>query len=100
MLEEPRRLREAAPGRRVEMRCDDVFKGADVINLDERRAAQRGPAVRKKADGGEPAQRPRRPRWRLIFLRFLAANATSRARRASRWHAFTARHCNKEITAL
>jgi hypothetical protein len=34
-----RRLREAPPGTRVYMRCGDVFKGADVVNIDDLRTA-------------------------------------------------------------
>jgi hypothetical protein len=34
-----RRLREAPPGTRVYMRVGDVFKDADVISIDELRAA-------------------------------------------------------------
>jgi hypothetical protein len=35
-----RRLREAPPGTRVYMRVGDVFKDADVVNIDELRAAR------------------------------------------------------------
>jgi hypothetical protein len=35
-----RRLREAPPGTRVFMRVGDVFKDADVVNIDELRAAR------------------------------------------------------------
>ena len=36
-----RRLRAAAPGERVYMRVGDVFKDADVIDLDKWQAARR-----------------------------------------------------------
>jgi hypothetical protein len=35
-----RRLREARPGERVYMRVGDVFKDADVVSIDELRAAR------------------------------------------------------------
>jgi hypothetical protein len=35
-----RRLREAPPGTRVYMRVGDVFKDADVVGIDELRAAR------------------------------------------------------------
>jgi hypothetical protein len=35
-----RRLREAPPGTRVYMRVGDVFKDADVVSIDELRAAR------------------------------------------------------------
>jgi hypothetical protein len=35
-----RRLREAPPGTRVYMRVGDVFKDADVVSIDESRAAR------------------------------------------------------------
>ena len=35
-----RRLREAPPGKRVYMRVGDVFKDADVLSIDELRAAR------------------------------------------------------------
>ena len=35
-----RRLREAPPGTRVYMRVGDVFKGADIISIDELRATR------------------------------------------------------------
>lgn len=35
-----RRLREAPPGTQVFMRVGDVFKDADVVNIDELRAAR------------------------------------------------------------
>jgi len=49
-----RRLREASPGARVYMPVGDVFKGADVVGLDELRAARRVPVVR---DGNEREDR-------------------------------------------
>jgi hypothetical protein len=46
-----RRLREAPPGTRVYMRCGDVFKGADVIDIEEFRTRRhRAPAVRGNGD--------------------------------------------------
>ena len=48
-----RRLREAPPGMRVYMRVGDVFKDADVVSIDELRAARRGALVRKNDDGKE-----------------------------------------------
>jgi hypothetical protein len=47
-----RRLREARPGERVYMRVSDVFKDADIYNLDEWRAA-RWTAIFGGDDGGE-----------------------------------------------
>jgi hypothetical protein len=47
-----RRLREARPGERVYMRVGDVFKDADIYNLDEWRAARRT-AIFGDDDGGE-----------------------------------------------
>jgi hypothetical protein len=35
-----RRLREAPPGKKVFMRVGDVFKDADVVSIDELRAAR------------------------------------------------------------
>ena len=35
-----RRLREAPPGTRVFMRVGDVFKDADIVSIDELRAAR------------------------------------------------------------
>ena len=46
-----RRLREAAPGERVYMPVGDVFKGADVIDLDKWQAARREEARRKDGRG-------------------------------------------------
>ena len=49
-----RRLREAPPGTRVYMRVGDVFKDADVISMDELRAAREAAVVRDNdADEGE-----------------------------------------------
>ena len=41
-----RRLREAPPGKRVYMRCGDVFRGADVVGIDELRTARKAKVVR------------------------------------------------------
>ena len=51
-----RRLREAPPGTRVYMRVGDVFKDADVVSIDELRAAREA-AV-------ETLPEPRDPAWR------------------------------------
>ncbi len=40
-----RRLREAPPGERVYMRVGDVFKDADVVSIDELRAAREAALV-------------------------------------------------------
>jgi len=40
-----RRLREAPPGARVYMRVGDVFKDADVVSIDELRAAREAALV-------------------------------------------------------
>jgi hypothetical protein len=40
-----RRIREAPPGERVYMAVGDLFKDADIYNLDEWRAARRAVAV-------------------------------------------------------
>jgi hypothetical protein len=40
-----RRLREAPPGTRVHMRVGDVFRDADVVSIDELRAAREATAV-------------------------------------------------------
>ena len=48
-----RRLREASPGTRVYMRVGDVFKDADVISIDELRAAREATLVRDNDDGKE-----------------------------------------------
>lgn len=47
-----RRLREAPPGQRVYMRVGDVFKDADIHNLDEWRVA-RWSAVFGDDEGGD-----------------------------------------------
>ena len=41
-----RRIREAPPGTRVYMRVGDVFKDADVVSIDELRAAREAKVVR------------------------------------------------------
>ncbi len=41
-----RRLRKASPGKRVYMRCGDVFRGADVVGIDELRTARKAKVVR------------------------------------------------------
>ncbi len=46
------RLREAPPGTRVYMRVGDVFRDADVVSIDELRAARRAAVVRDDSDGG------------------------------------------------
>jgi hypothetical protein len=48
-----RRLREAPPGTRVYMRVGDVFKDADVVSIDELRAAREAAQVRDNGDGKE-----------------------------------------------
>ena len=48
-----RRLREAPPGTRVYMRVGDVFKDADVVGIDELRAAREARVVRDDDDGKE-----------------------------------------------
>ena len=47
------RMREAPPGTRVYMPIGDMFKDADVHNIEEFRAARRGAAVRNDKDKGE-----------------------------------------------
>jgi len=55
-----RRLREAPPGARVYMAVGDLFKDADVLSLDELRAARRAAVVRDNDDdeGGAPPRDP------------------------------------------
>ncbi len=48
-----RRLREAPAGTRVYMRVGDVFKDADVVGIDELRAAREAALVRDDDDGKE-----------------------------------------------
>jgi len=48
-----RRLREAPPGTRVYMRVGDVFKDADVVSIDELRAARDAALVRDDDNGEE-----------------------------------------------
>ena len=48
-----RRLREAPPGTRVYMRVGDVFRDADVVGIDELRAAREAKVVRDNDDGKE-----------------------------------------------
>ncbi len=48
-----RRLREAPPGTRVYMRVGDVFKDADVVGINELRAARETKVVRDDGDGKE-----------------------------------------------
>ena len=48
-----RRLREAPPGTRVYMRVGDVFRDADVVSIDELRAAREAALVRNNDDGRE-----------------------------------------------
>jgi hypothetical protein len=48
-----RRLREAPPGTRVYMRVGDVFKDADVVGIDELRAAREAAVARDDADERE-----------------------------------------------
>ncbi len=45
-----RRLREAPPGTRVYMKVGDVFRDADVVSIDELRAARRATVVRDDGD--------------------------------------------------
>jgi len=45
------RLREAPPGTRVYMRVGDVFKDADVVSIDELRAAREAALIRDDDDG-------------------------------------------------
>jgi hypothetical protein len=47
------RIREAPPGTRVYMAVGDMFKDADVHNIEELRAARRGAVVRNDKDEGE-----------------------------------------------
>ena len=47
------RIREAPPGTRVYMAVRDVFKDADVHNIEELRAARRGAVVRNDNDEAE-----------------------------------------------
>ena len=53
-----RRLREAPPGTRVYMRVGDVFRDADVVSIDELRAARRAAVIRD--DGDEVSHRGER----------------------------------------
>ena len=46
-----RRLREAPPGTRVYMRVGDVFKDADVVSIDELRAAREAADDNEGEDG-------------------------------------------------
>ena len=48
-----RRLREAPPGTRVYMRVGDVFRDADVVSIDELRAAREAALVRDNDNGKE-----------------------------------------------
>ena len=48
-----RRFREAPPGARVYMRVGDVFRDADVVSIDELRAAREAALVRDNDDGKE-----------------------------------------------
>ena len=48
-----RRLREAPPGTRVYMRVGDVFRDADVVSIDELRAAREAALVLNNDDGRE-----------------------------------------------
>ena len=52
------RLREAPAGTRVYMRVGDVFSDADVVSIDELRAAREAAVVREDADkeGGATSQ--------------------------------------------
>jgi hypothetical protein len=52
-----RRLREAPPGTRVYMRVGDVFKDADVVSIDELRAAR---AALLRDDYDDEGEEPRR----------------------------------------
>ena len=47
------RLCEAPPGTRVYMRVGDVFKDADVVGINELRAAREAKVVRDDDDGKE-----------------------------------------------
>ncbi len=47
------RLREAPPGTRVYMRAGDAFRDADVVSIDELRAAREAALVRDNDDGKE-----------------------------------------------
>lgn len=51
-----RRLRAAAPGERVYMRVGDVFKDADVIDLNKWQAARRKEARRKDRRDTDPGE--------------------------------------------
>ena len=48
-----RRIREAPPSTRVYMRAGDVFKDADVVSIDELRAAREAALVRDDDNGEE-----------------------------------------------
>jgi len=48
-----RRLREAPEGTRVYMRVGDVFRDADVVSIDELRAAREAALVRDDDDDDE-----------------------------------------------
>jgi hypothetical protein len=52
-----RRLGEAPPGTRVYMRVGDVFKDADVVSIDELRAAR---AALLRDDYDDEGEEPRR----------------------------------------
>ena len=53
-----RRLREAPPGTRIYMRVGDVFRNADVVGIDELRAAREAKVVRDvDNDEGEDTSR-------------------------------------------
>ena len=47
------RVREAPPGTRVYMAVGDLFKDADIHNIEELRAARRGAVVHNDKDEGE-----------------------------------------------
>jgi hypothetical protein len=51
-----RRLREAPPGARVYMRVGDVFRDADVVSIDELRAAREAALLRDNDDGGKESR--------------------------------------------
>ena len=53
-----RRLREAPPGTRVYMRVGDVFKDADVVSIDELRAARAAALLRDDDDNEGEEPRP------------------------------------------
>jgi hypothetical protein len=53
LAEFTRRVREAPPGTRVYMRVGDVFKDADVVGINELRAAREAKVVRDDGDGKE-----------------------------------------------